>query len=852
MTVSYAEYEFHHGYIHNWLVAGPQEIPLGIDPKQFDPQTAQIAAEKYQTQKYEFSNSPVERGTLEEGIFNIGDYKGEWNYTLAGEDHLIDLSASFQALAYVRGWAYTHLDWEDDSNVTISLAAYGPVDVWVNKKHAFQSKVYSNSYTRLEFNAQLKKGINRVLIRFANIATPSCLLAVAMKVIDQVSTGKVQIPSLIPSISRRNQLEEAYNTLYLERDIFAFDQYIALKFPKELGEHASVDVRAQTITGRIYGQAEDRGEPGSDVKLGTPPSLPSIPFQILVMPRAWEYYESQIRITRRFNLWHVGRQRFSTQPYAHPEDRKIEALLYASTVERSVFAEISKIALGKWGDIENKYLKGALASIAERRSGSEINLLGLFGVLARFGDQKELPQWIAQEIHEIGLHFHYSEFEFNSSSAEINARSDRDIIIATLKILAGQLYPKEQFLDSGLSGDQLREIGEKSALEWIQKRGKFGFACWDSKEIISQVLAALSYLIDISQNEEIWELASVLMDKILFSIAVNSFQGVYGSSQGWGSTTGIISGLMEHTSGITRLMWGIGIFNIHLEGLVSLACMNKYELPPIIAEIAADTAEEMLNKEQQAAGEYPINKITYRTPHYLLSSAQSYRPGECGGHEHIWQATLGQQATVFVNHPGCSNNDDQHIPNYWVGNATLPRVAQYKNILIAIYNNSEARGLDFTHAFFPTIEFDEFEVVGNTALGRKADAFIALTASNGLDLLKLGPTAHREIRSSGNQNIWICQLGSSSKDENFQSFKEKVLNQQIRVNDLVVDLKLANHDTLSFGWDKPLLYNGEEQPLSSYPHFENPFASSTLPCNEIEISNNDYSLRLSFSGEPEQ
>ena len=39
--------------------------------------------------------------------------------------------------------------------------------------------------------------------------------------------------------------------------------------------------------------------------------------------------------------------------------------------------------------------------------------------------------------------------------------------------------------------------------------------------------------------------------------------------------------------------------------------------------------------------------MTYKTPDYMLCSAQDWLPGELGYQQHIWQATLGPDAVVF-------------------------------------------------------------------------------------------------------------------------------------------------------------------------------------------------------------
>ena len=83
------------------------------------------------------------------------------------------------------------------------------------------------------------------------------------------------------------------------------------------------------------------------------------------------------------------------------------------------------------------------------------------------------------------------------------------------------------------------------------------------------------------------ELAAVLMDKIFFLLAVNSYWGTFGSAHGRTGASMIKSAQLDATSGITRMMWGMGVFNPHIAATVSLAC-SSYEFPLHIADIAID------------------------------------------------------------------------------------------------------------------------------------------------------------------------------------------------------------------------------------------------------------------------
>jgi len=342
-------------------------------------------------------------------------------------------------------------------------------------------------------------------------------------------------------------------------------------------------------------------------------------------------------------------------------------------------------------------------------------------------------------------------------------------------------------------------------------------------------------------------MAAVVMDKLFATIAINSYRGVFGSTHGRTSATAVKGGLLEPTSGITRLMWGMGIFNHHIAGPVSLACMQKYEFPSIISDIALFQPEEMWSREQHTVNiSRVVNKVAHKTPEGMLCSAQDYYPGLRGSQEHIWQATLGHTATVFVTHPACTSENDSRHPNYWVGNAVLPRVAQWKDALIAIYELPKDDWMGFTHAYFPTYAFDEYAVHYGWAFARKGDGYLAITASQGISLIKSGSYALRELRSYGRHIIWLCHMGRAALDGDFASFQNKILALDLEYSDSSILVSTLRGEALSFGWQGPFLRNDHEQPLSGFDHYENPFVVSEFPSHRLEIRYGESALRLEF------
>jgi hypothetical protein len=235
----------------------------------------------------------------------------------------------------------------------------------------------------------------------------------------------------------------------------------------------------------------------------------------------------------------------------------------------------------------------------------------------------------------------------------------------------------------------------------------------------------------------------------------------------------------------------------------------------------------------------------------MLCSAQDYHPGQKGHQQHIWQATLGPDAVVFVNHPACMSEDDARCPNFWRGNAILPRVAQWKDALIAVHNLPDDDWTGLTHAYFPAYEFDEYVLHDRWAFARKGDGYLALAARQGLELVRRGLNGYRELRSPGQHNVWLCFMGRQALDDSFAQFQERVLALDIDWQELGVHCTTLRNQTLAFGWEGPLLVDGQEQPVAGYRHYDNPYCTTELFAPQMDILYGGYLLRLDFSSQEE-
>jgi len=119
---------------------------------------------------------------------------------------------------------------------------------------------------------------------------------------------------------------------------------------------------------------------------------------------------------------------------------------------------------------------------------------------------------------------------------------------------------------------------EEGARAWLARRAYGGFSAWDSDEATNAVLPALLALVDYG-SEALGELAAVLADKLLFTLALNSFKGVLGSARGATSAAFVTDGRMQPTSPISRLLWGMGSWNQYPEAAMAWCARSSMGRP---------------------------------------------------------------------------------------------------------------------------------------------------------------------------------------------------------------------------------------------------------------------------------
>ena len=840
------------GFVHDWLVAGPLALPVsnlndfpGADFK------LQIARHRYQAETG-LSAAPAEWQKF--APFG-GESELTWQVYHTEDDHFVDRSVFHHTCHHLYTWAYCGIESAAAQTVNAALTTNGPADIWLNGVHVHRVEHFCHQLPGHSTSAlALQAGRNELLVRFEGVAVRECPYVMALHLDGEGLS--VALPTTIQSVERRQKLENLFAKAYLTQDIYTREQQIVVHWPDEEPAKDNIALRLRRKDGRIYSEYHTDGREVQQQSLGVAYQFPPGEYEVMLFPHPNEYYEWGMRVERYLPLHVVGNHKYSAERYGNYSERREEALKAAARRDVNVFSEIAKMELGWFDLIDHKPILDTIEMVNRRADCSDFYLVGLLGMVARYIDTPGFAQDLVDPLQECFLNFRYWMDE-PGNDAMCFWSENHQILFHACEVLAGQLLPDETFTNAGMTGAEHQQKGERMALSWLRKRARGGFRDWDSNTYFEEDVLALSHLADLAENDELRELATVVLDKLLFNLAVNSYKGVFGSTHGRSYTPYLKGGHLEPTSGISRLLWGKGIFNDRILGVVSLACAVSYLLPPVIEAIAIDPAEEIWSRERHvgrlerwcdlAEGEWEVNKVTYKTPDYLLASAQDWQPGQPGYQQHIWQATLGPEAVVFVTHPPCVNEEGSHRPNFWHGNVVLPRTAQWKDVLVSIHKLPADDWMGFTHAYFPIYAFDEWALEGGWAFAKVGDGYLAITAGQGMELTKLGKSAYQELRSHGHENAWLVQMGRAAIDGSFAEFQAKVLALDVRLAGLSVQADTLRGESIDFAWEGPLLVNEREQPISGFAHYDSPYAQMALGDEKMELQFMDLLVRLDFS-----
>jgi hypothetical protein len=419
-------------------------------------------------------------------------------------------------------------------------------------------------------------------------------------------------------------------------------------------------------------------------------------------------------------------------------------------------------------------LNQSLVPINERNDCADFHLGFLIRMFKLCGNK--LSDDYREKLKSAILNFRYWSDEDGHDSMWFWSENHR-ILFHSAQMLAGLLFPTDTFSASKRLGQEQSEIAKERIKVWMSQIEKYGFDEFQSSDYQTVTLLGMLNVLDFCDDSDIrWRMNKLITQMFQRSLLM-SFDGQCSGPQGRiycksavnAETTGK-QGVVSLLSSKMRASYGLW---------TSALLTSSYHIPDCCDSLAVCDVDTVW-KDGGA-----LVKIE-RTKDYFISSMilpspvkdnvhgiPIYMPGKYMAQQHLWEATLGSRARVFVNHPGAANEFSNNRPGYWGGNGIAPRLEKNKGEIVETFDIPETYPIHFTHAYFPVNEFDHVVNEKHWIFAQRGNGLIALWCS--LPIVKYRSAyINKEFRAYGSHVTWICRVSSIDREKSIDGFMNRM------------------------------------------------------------------------------
>ncbi|WP_028926349.1 hypothetical protein [Pseudonocardia acaciae] len=759
---------------------------------------------------------------------------GTWERVHTGADGLVDWSRFCHTPEYRHAVAATVLEVDQAEWRTLEVACTGPFAVWVGGEMvAVRDEVSYMEPVRHSVRVRLGSGATPVLVATWQVAFRECRHVAAVRV--EGPPVRVVLPS-----PGADEYAAAIAEQVLERVAvrsWASDEAavcltgpvgaaLAVSVPggpthrvRLVDGGAAVPLRASPAGGDDTASMLETGETALSVGVDDPRCPVRRTLRVAVLParRRGEPVGDDPAVWRDELLRHVA----SSRPGA------------ARALARY---ELDGAA------VDARDLAAPLGMVGSRADCADFEAVGVLHLLHRVPPQR----WPAGERERVGaalLGFKYW-IDQPGLDAMCYFTENHQLVWHTAELLAGEAFGDAVFTNTGWSGARHAEHGRALAVEWMRRKLTGGFSEFDSNAYLAIDSLALVSLVELAADVEVRAMAEALLDKVLLTLAANSWRGVHGAAHGRSYVPTLRSSRFEETAPIMWLLWGTGALNAAVLPATALALARRYRLPPVVRAVAVEPGERWYGR-QVYRGEYRFahdlldrpygsDLRIWRTPDAMLSSVQDYRPGLPGLQEHVWGATLGAEVQVFATLPAADTTSPSARPNAWAGQRVLPRVRQDRDALLVVYPDAAD-----THLWFPSTLMDEVIRRGPWLAGRVGDGYVAVAAAGGFTAVASGDEAMQAWTPNGAGSGYAALVGRRADHGPFAEFVAGLTDPEFAP---ATALTTPDGRRLELAWTGPFLVDGVPAGLDADgrpehpPHLDNPAVHAEAGAARLEAA----------------
>jgi hypothetical protein len=781
---------------------------------------------------------PVPGPIVEGGAIRYLQHAGEWRRVRTGADGLVDWSEFCFTPEYRVALAATVLEVDQAEWRTLRLASTGPALLFVNGELLEESDgfTYMEPAERAR-RVWLPSGTSTVVVASWQVAFRECRQVLRLRV------DGLPVRVVVPGAGAREDTAAVAERILDAVGVTRWgttDGTVPIVGPDgaALRVRWAGQERVVRLTGGRATLRLDKADGGVEVGNASMLSTGETVLRISV---------DGSPVFREFPVAVLPGE-YRSAPHGDPATWRAEFLRHAAGMDGTSAAELVRAVEDPSYVVTG--LERALWMIDNRADCADFEAVGLAHLWHR---ASAWEPGLRERVRASMLGFKYW-IDQPGLDAMCYFTENHQLVWHTAELLWGTALSEETFSNTGWTGARHAAHGREMAAEWMRRKLAGGFSEFDSNAYLAIDLLALVSLVEFAEDDEIRALAAGVADRVLFSLAANSWRGIHGCAHGRSYVSTLRSSRLEETAPIMWVCFGTGALNDAVLPAAAIATARRYRMPEVIRQAANDLPERWWGTQSYRGAyrfahdllsrPYASDVSVFKTPDVMLSCANDYRPGLPGLQEHIWGATLGPETQVFVTHAPNSSTSPSARPNAWAGNRVLPRARQHEGTVLALYRIPGDDVMGYTHAWFPAAEFDEWTRTGVWTVGRKGDGYVALATEGGAEHVTTGPDAGQELRPLGPGTAWVCTVGSGV---GFAAFVASLTEPRFTRDG--ISFTDPGGAELNLTWSGPFTVDGRPADLASDgtiarpAQLDNPYARLEFGAGTLSIGSHEIDLQ---------
>ncbi len=665
----------------------------------------------------------------------------------------------------------------------------GAYDIWLNGNKLSSVTWKYTPIQSISLTLSLKKGVNRLVIRSRSKANRAGQILIGLQFLENEDKVKTSLPFDTEFLEKFYNTEKTLTSFSVDTDGSLCSETIALPARVRVG-------------GNFYNWTSGTEKFDFQSVVGTLPKSFSVSMLV-----------DSVGISRDFESRSgINFEKSSvtdTDTYRNMYARG----LYESGTSES-YCVGSEMTLKCYFDdnlgvADKMKIINELKSIDSFMDCSEFSLVHMLRLYMKYSS--ELDSETLEKFKDTLLNFSYWSDEQGGETMVRNSEN-HSIGFYSCMLIAGQLFPNELFDKSGRTGAEQKVIALSRIDSWLEEIETNGFEEFQSSAYLKVTLNALLNIYDFCEDSETVKRVGAVIDDVIELAALNTFDGISTGVQGRvyrevvypeaSDMQRLVSYLSPKMVNESPTLWAVPLIT------------SNYQIKPNVETIIeADASRHFIQGGTDISllkkQDYFISSVNIPCSLPNTSSLSNvYKKSETLKQAHIWTASIGAGADVFVNNPGTYTDSGTQRPDYWYGELNAPKIKMCGSTVYEIYNIKESSPVKFTHAFWPGGMFDEQHIEGHFLFARKGEGYIGLWCSNELapysDLL-----VGCEYRAYGTKTAWVCTASCKNEAGSFESFIAEFKKAGYKFN--IDNLTLCAGSETIMGWNMPDIYiNGDE------------------------------------------